>query len=110
MNFVGASKVEHQAEEVDLARPGRLVQHQYWPRSMGKAEVQPLVAFILRVLRVLVLLILTHRIPLLLPGTVAPCIVQPGEDKQRKSKAVDGDKHAVATMIQGLVVLAIDVG
>jgi hypothetical protein len=77
---------------------------------MGEPEVQPLVTLILRVLQILMLLILAHRIPLLLPCAVAPSVIQPSEDEQTKSKDVDADERAVSAEVLGLVVLAIDVG
>lgn len=77
---------------------------------MREPEVQPLVALILRVLQVLMLLILAHRIPLLLPRRVAPSVVQPSEDEQTKSKNVDADQCAVSAEVLRLVVLAVDVG
>jgi hypothetical protein len=77
---------------------------------MREAEVQPLVALILRVLQILMLLILAHRIPLLLPRRVAPSVVQPSEYEQTKSKDIDADECAVSAEVLGFVVLAIDVG
>ena len=77
---------------------------------MREPEVQPLVALILRVLQVLMLLILAHRIPLLLPRAVAPSVVQPSEDEQTKSEYVYADQSAVSAVVLGLVVLAVDVG
>jgi hypothetical protein len=75
-----------------------------------EAEVQPLVTLILRVLQVLMLLILAHRVPLLLPRGVAPSVVQPSKDEQTKSEDVDADQCAVSADVFGLVVFAVDVG
>lgn len=78
--------------------------------SVSKSEVQPLVTLILRGLQVLVLLILTHRTPHLLSSLVAPGVVQPGENEQNKGKDVDSNQYAVTTVVERLVVFAIDVG
>ena len=77
---------------------------------MREPEVQPLVPLILRVLQILMLLILAHRTPLLLPRMVAPSVVQPSEDEQTKSKNIDANECAVSTEVLGLVVLAVDIG
>ena len=75
---------------------------------MREPEVQPLVPLILRVLQILMLLILAHRTPFLLPRMVAPSVVQPSEDEQTKSKNIDANECAVSTEVLGLVVLAVD--
>lgn len=77
---------------------------------MREPEVQPLVALVLRVLQILMLLFLAHRIPLLLPRAVAPSVVQPSEDEQTKSKDVNPDECAISAEVFGLVIFAIDVG
>ena len=77
---------------------------------MREPEVQPLVTLILGVLQILMLLILAHRTPLLLPRMVTPSVVQPSEDEQTKSKDVDADQCAVPADVLGLIVLAIDIG
>ena len=77
---------------------------------MREPEVQPLVTLILRVLQILMLLILAHRTPLLLPRAVAPSVVQPSEDEQTKRKHIDANQCAVSTEVLRLVVLAVDVG
>lgn len=55
------------------------------------------------------LLILTHRVPLLVSRLVTQSVVHPSEDKQHKSKDVDANQHAVAAVVERFVVLAIDV-
>ena len=77
---------------------------------MREPEVQPFVALILRVLQILMLLILTHRTPLLLSSVIAPGVVQPSEDEQKESQSIDADEYAVSTVVAGLVVFAVDVG
>ena len=77
---------------------------------MREPEVQPLVPLILRVLQILMLFILAHRTPLLLPCVVAPSVVQSGKDEQAQSKDIDANECAVAAEVLRLVVLAVDVG
>lgn len=73
-------------------------------------EVQPLVPLIFSVLQIIMLLVLAHRVPLLLPCVVAPSVVQPSEDKQQNCKDVDANERAVSAEVLGLVIFAVDVG
>jgi hypothetical protein len=77
---------------------------------MCKSKIQPLVPLVLRALQILMLLILTHRTPLLLSRFVAQSVVHPRKDEQKESKDIGTNQYAVSAMIEWLVVLAVDIG
>jgi hypothetical protein len=77
---------------------------------MSEAEVQPLVPFVLSVGKIVQTLGLCHRVPLLVPLLVAEDIVGLNEEIQNDVHASDPEQGTISSHIDGLVIVAVDVG
>lgn len=77
---------------------------------MHKSKVQTLHALIRGVEGIVLLLLLRHGIPLPLPDLVPPDIKHLDRIKENNVEAVDGQQNLVASSVQRLVVVTVDVG
>ena len=75
---------------------------------MSEAEVQPLVAFILRCPDVVVLLIHSHLVPDTVPRLVPPHEVTLDEDRHHDIPCNKSQKDLVSAAIQWLVVVTVN--
>lgn len=78
--------------------------------SVSKTEVQPLVPFILRCGKVMLLLLLRHVVPKVRTLLIDIDIEQFRTNEQCKIIRADTDQHLVALPVHWLVLVAIDLG
>ena len=76
---------------------------------MSKPEIQPSAPSKRRALGICFALLLCHGVPDVVALLVAPDVVEFGKEKEENDGDVDNDEILVALLVQGLVIVLIDV-
>lgn len=70
---------------------------------MGKSKVQAFITFILSSGAVIDLFFMSHGVPNLVAGVVAPNVVELGENEKGNGDPEEGKQHGVALVVMGRV-------
>lgn len=77
---------------------------------MRETEIQPLLSFIFCVDQILLLLLSRQCVPLSVANTVPPDVESFDQVHQDNVKTGNAQKNAVSSLVEGFVVISVDVG